>query len=83
MWALLRQAVLIDFQEDAKFGKDKRGDELPEELQRRNSQLEWISKAKAELEAEAAAAGSSGNEQARLRAAHPVTVRKDDVSAAD
>ncbi|MCP9883498.1 IS1182 family transposase [Cyanobium sp. Alchichica 3B3-8F6] len=56
MRALLRKAELIDAQEDGQYGKDKRGDELPKELQRRQSRLEWIRKAKAELEAEAAAA---------------------------
>jgi transposase len=56
MRALLRKAELIDAQEDGQYGKAKRGDELPEELQRRSSRLEWIRKAKAELEAEAAAA---------------------------
>jgi transposase len=54
--ALLRKAEIIDAQEDGQYGKGKRGDELPEELQRRSSRLEWIRKAKAELEAEAAAA---------------------------
>jgi hypothetical protein len=54
--ALLRKAELIDAQEDGQYGKNKRGDELPEELQRRSSRLEWIRKAKAELEAEATAA---------------------------
>jgi len=56
MRALLRKAEIIDAQEDGQYGKDKRGDELPKELQRRSSRLEWIRKAKAELEAEAAAA---------------------------
>jgi len=56
MRALLRKAEIIDAQEDGPVGKGKRGDELPEELQRRSSRLEWIRKAKAELEAEAAAA---------------------------
>jgi hypothetical protein len=40
--------------EDGQVGKGKRGDELPEKLQRRSSRLEWIRKAKVELEAEAA-----------------------------
>ena len=53
--ALLRKAEIIDAQDDGRYGKDKRGDELPKELQRRQSRLEWIRKAKAELEAEAAA----------------------------
>jgi hypothetical protein len=56
MRALLRKAEIIDAQEDGQYGKDMRGDELPEELQRRSNRLEWIRKAKAELEAEAAAA---------------------------
>jgi len=56
MRALLRKAEIIDAQEDGQYGKCKRGDELPAELQRRSSRLEWIRKAKAELEAEAAAA---------------------------
>ena len=56
MRALLRKAEIIDAQEDGQYGKGKRGDELPEELQRRSSRLEWIRKAKAELVAEAATA---------------------------
>jgi len=65
MRALLRKAEIIDAQEDGQVGKGKRGDELPEELQRRSSRLEWIRKAKAELEAEAAAAkAAKRNEQA-------------------
>ncbi|MFM9088383.1 MAG: IS1182 family transposase [Cyanobium sp.] len=67
MRALLRKAELIDAQEDGQYGKGKRGDELPEELQRRSSRLEWIRKAKAELEAEAAAAkAAQRNEQAEV-----------------
>ena len=56
MRALLRKAEIIDAQEDGQYGKGNRGDELPVELQRRSSRLEWIRKAKAELEAEASAA---------------------------
>jgi len=56
MRALLRKAEIIDAQEDGRYGKGKRGSELPEELQRRESRLEKIRQAKAELEAEAAAA---------------------------
>jgi len=63
MWALLRKAELLDAQEDGQFGKDKRGDELPKELQRRESRLEWIRKAKAELEVEAAAARACENKK--------------------
>ena len=53
---LLRRADEVDRQEDAEFGRDKRGDELPEELQRRESRLARIREVKAELEKEAAEA---------------------------
>lgn len=52
--ALLKQAEETDAAEDARYGKDKRGDELPEQLQRRESRLKKIQQAKAELEKEAA-----------------------------
>ena len=42
-------------QEDARYGKGKRGDELPKELERRQDRLDALRKARAELEAEAAA----------------------------
>ncbi|WP_422334563.1 IS1182 family transposase [Rhodococcus sp. (in: high G+C Gram-positive bacteria)] len=51
--ALLAEADRIDRAEDAKFGRDKRGDELPEELRRRETRLATIREAKAALEAEA------------------------------
>jgi hypothetical protein len=53
--ALLRKAEILDAQEDGKYSKGKRGDELPEELQRRTTCLEKIRQARKELEAEAAA----------------------------
>ena len=52
---LLREAEVVDKDEDARYGKGKRGDELPEELQRRESRLAKIRVAKAALEAEAKA----------------------------
>jgi transposase len=51
--ALLEQAEAVDAAEDAEYGKGKRGDELPEELARRESRLKKIAQAKAELEQEA------------------------------
>ena len=60
---LLRQAQETDESEDKLFGKDRRGDELPEELARREKRLEVIRRAKAELEAEAAAARARELEQ--------------------
>jgi beta-phosphoglucomutase-like phosphatase (HAD superfamily) len=51
--AMLRQAEETDAVEDAQYGKDKRGDELPAELQRRESRLKKIAEAKAALEEKA------------------------------
>ena len=50
---LLERARQVDEAEDALYGKDKRGDELPEELRRRESRLQKIREAKAALEHEA------------------------------
>ena len=54
--ALLADADAIDDAEDARFGKDKRGDELPPELARRESRLVKLAEARAALEADAAVA---------------------------
>jgi transposase len=61
--ALLRKAELIDAQEDARYGKGKRGDELPKELELRQDRLDALRKAKSELEAEAAADHARRREQ--------------------
>jgi len=53
--ALLEEAARVDAEEDAIHGKGKRGDELPEELKRRESRLAKIREAKAALEQEAKA----------------------------
>jgi len=50
---LLAQAEAADAAEDAEFGTDRRGDELPAELQRRESRLKRIREAKRVLEARA------------------------------
>ena len=50
---LLAQAEQIDKAEDARFGKGSRGDELPEQLRRRESRLAKIRQAKQALEDEA------------------------------
>ena len=52
---LLRRAQEADAEEDHRYGKDKRGDELPEELAFREGRLRKIREAKAALEAEAEA----------------------------
>ena len=51
--ALLQEAARVDAEEDGKYGKGKRGDELPQELARRESRLAKIREAKAALEQEA------------------------------
>jgi len=50
---MFRQAEAIDREEDRRYGPDRRGDELPEELARRETRLKKIREAKAALEAEA------------------------------
>ena len=52
---MLQQAEAVDVEEDALYGKGKRGDELPDELQRKQSRLKKIKEAMAALEAEAKA----------------------------
>jgi len=51
--ALLAEAERIDRAEDAEFGRNRRGDELPEELRRRETRLAKIREAKKALEDEA------------------------------
>lgn len=50
---LLKEAEKTDAREDRLYGKDKRGDELPEELARRETRLAKIQEAKRALEEEA------------------------------
>jgi hypothetical protein len=51
--ALLAEAEAADAAEDAEFGEDKRGDELPQELARRETRLAKLRAAKEAIEAEA------------------------------
>src|SRR5439155_168673 len=59
-----------DEREDQEFGKGRRGDELPQELARRESRLQKIREAKAALEAEAKekAKAAAAVAQAKLEA---------------
>ena len=52
---LLKKAEAVDEEEDQKYGRNKRGDELPGELAFRESRLKKIREARAALEAEARA----------------------------
>jgi transposase len=47
---LLKQAEAADQEEDSRYGRDRRGDELPEELQRRETRIARIREAKHALE---------------------------------
>jgi transposase len=47
---LLEQAEAVDAEEDARYGADRRGDELPAELARRETRLQRIREAKRALE---------------------------------
>lgn len=50
---LLERAEEVDREEDLRYGRDRRGDELPEELARRETRLKKIREAKRALEAKA------------------------------
>jgi hypothetical protein len=50
---LLEQAEAADAEEDARYGKERRGDELPAELERRETRLKKIQEAKRALQARA------------------------------
>ncbi len=56
---LLSRAEATDAEEDERYGRDRRGDELPEELARRKTRLKRIAAAKKALEAEARAAAEA------------------------
>ena len=58
---LLRRAREVDEEEDRRYGKDRRGDELPQELAFREGRLERIREAMAALEAEAQAAAKEAD----------------------
>jgi len=65
---LLAQAEAADAAEDQQYGKDRRGDELPAELQRRESRIKKIQEAKRAIERRAhdkAAAEGADSQQAR------------------
>ena len=65
---LLRRAQEVDDEEDRRYGRDKRGDELPEELAFRESRLRKIREAMAALESEAREAAEVAESEGRT---HP------------
>jgi transposase len=72
--ALLKQAEETDAAEDVQYGHGVRGDELPEELRRRESRLKKIQQAKAELEREA----REQAEQKRAEVEAKLSVRREE-----
>ena len=68
---LLERAREVDEEEDRRYGKDKRGDELPEQLAFREGRLEKIREAMAELEAEAQAAAEQAEAEGGKRPGVP------------
>ena len=60
---LLHRARDIDAEEDARFGESLRGDELPQELRRREDRLKAIQEAKQRLEAAQQAADDARGRQ--------------------
>jgi transposase len=69
--AVLADAAAIDAAEDAQFGRDRRGDELPEELRRRETRLQKIREAKEALETEAKAAEEARRAEMRAEGREP------------
>ena len=67
---LLRRAQEVDEEEDRRYGRDKRGDELPEELSFREGRLRKIREAKAALEAQARAEAEQAEAEGKQ---HPGT----------
>src|SRR5256886_8179864 len=67
---LLQEAAATDEREDQEFGKGRRGDELPQELARRESRLQKIREAKAALEAEAKEKAKADRKSTRLNSSH-------------
>lgn len=81
--ALMAEAQRVDEAEDAKFGKDRRGDELPTELARRETRLVKLREAKQALEAQAReAAAQHAADLARRKGADEDTVEQRAAQAA-
>ncbi len=57
--AWFKEADQVDAEEDRRFGEDRQGDELPEELQHAERRRQLIQEAMAELEKEAQAEGKA------------------------
>ena len=67
--AILKLATDVDAEEDVEFGEDFRGDELPEELRRRETRLQRIREARERLEKRKAEEAREAADEARRKAA--------------
>jgi transposase len=82
--ALMRRAEILDAQEDQRYGKGKRGSELPDELRRREDRLARIRQARKEMEAETAAAAARQRQQdAEEASAKATAAQQADAPAAE
>ena len=68
---LLKRAEEVDQEEDRRYGRNRRGDELPEELAFRESRLRKIREARDALEAEARAAAEQAAVEGRSHSGVP------------
>jgi transposase len=81
--ALIRKAEILDAQEDRRYGKGRRGSELPEDLRHKQSRLERIRQARKEMEAETAATAARQRQQeAEETRAKAAAARASDAPAA-
>ena len=82
--ALMRKAEILDAQEDRRYGKGKRGSDLPDELRRRQGRLARIRQARREMEAETAvAAARQRQEEADQARAEADAAKEAEASAAE
>ena len=68
---LLQEGVAVDEAEDRRYGKDKRGDELPTELAFRESRLKKIREAREALEADTSQEAEQAKKEGRQVASVP------------
>src|SRR5881296_1733878 len=62
---LMKQAEAVDEEEDKRYGRDRHGEELPEELQRRETRIARIREAKKALEERAREKAKSEDEDSK------------------
>jgi transposase len=73
---MFEEAKAKDAEEDRLYGKDRRGDETPDEWGTREGRLKWLQEAKARLEAEAAETARKQAEKIARRQAEEVSTGK-------